>query len=225
MIAVGIVAAVLLIFALQVLGTVRKLVSEVKLMREALQITVREVPQSQQTEAQPEARARAVEPLAETSVEKEAERPRPSTSAPLQVVEEPTPFAPQPVGQQTQVPPTEEPLTFSSLDEIARRYGLQGVVLFDSAGQVIDYVGAVEPDKVAALLAEAYSVISMSNEGVRFILMEDDVNEAVAKLETIAEREVYVYVRSSGKVPHDSLRRAIASCSSFLHAMLGVKRS
>ena len=224
LIAVGIVAAVLVVFALQVLGTVRKLVSEVRLMREALQITVREVPQPQQAEAQPEAGPRAVEPLAAPSVEKEAEQPRPPTSAPLQVGEESPAFAFQPAGQQTQAPPPEEPLTFSSLDEIARRYGLQGVVLFDSAGQVIDYAGSIEPEKVAALLAEAYSVISMSNEGVRLILLEDDVNEAVAKLETLTEREVYVYVRSSGKTPHDSLRRAIASCSSFLHAMLGVRR-
>ena len=223
LIAVGIVAAVLVVFALQVLGTVRKLVSEVRLMREALQITVREVPQPQQAEAQPEAGPRAVEPLAAPPVEKEAEQPRPPTPTP-QVVEESTAFASQPAGQQTQAPPPEEPLTFSSLDEIARRYGLQGLVLFDSAGQVIDYAGSVEPEKVAALLAEAYSVISMSNEGVRLILLEDDVNEAVAKLETLTEREVYVYVRSSGKTPHDSLRRAIASCSSFLHAMLGVRR-
>jgi hypothetical protein len=42
LVAVGMVAAVLAIFALQVLGTVRKLASEVKLMQEALQITVRE---------------------------------------------------------------------------------------------------------------------------------------------------------------------------------------
>jgi hypothetical protein len=42
LVAVGIVAAVLVVFALQVLGTARKLASEVKLMREALQITERE---------------------------------------------------------------------------------------------------------------------------------------------------------------------------------------
>ena len=42
MVAVGIVAAVLVVFALQVLGTARELASEVKLMQEALQITVRE---------------------------------------------------------------------------------------------------------------------------------------------------------------------------------------
>jgi hypothetical protein len=64
----------------------------------------------------------------------------------------------------------------------------------------------------------------MSNEGVRLIVLEDDVNEAVAKLETFAEREVYVYVRPSGKIPLDSLKSAISSCSLFLHAMLGVRR-
>ena len=45
LVAVGIVATILVVFALQVLGTVRKLASEMKLMREALQITVREAPQ------------------------------------------------------------------------------------------------------------------------------------------------------------------------------------
>jgi len=224
LVAVGIVAAVLVIFALQVLGTVRKLASEVKLMREALQITVREVPQPQQAEAQPEVRTPATEPLLAHPVEKEIEEGRTPIPTPPQVFEGPPASAPQPVGQQPQAPPTEEPLTFSSLDELARHYGLQGVVIFDSAGQVIDYVGSVEPEKVAALLAEAYSVISMSNEGVRLVVLEDDVNEAVAKLEAFAEREVYVYVRPSGKIPLDSLKRAISSCSSFLHAMLGVRR-
>ena len=224
LVAVGIVAAVLVIFALQVLGTVRKLASEVKLMREALQITVREVPQPQQAEAQPEVRTQATEPLPAPPVEKEAEEAQTPSPTPLQVFEGPPATAPQPVGQQPRGPPPEEPLTFSSLDELAKNYGLQGVVIFDSAGQVIDFVGSVEAEKVAALLAEAYSVISMSNEGVRLIVLEDDVNEAVAKLETFAEREVYVYVRPSGKIPVDSLRRAISSCSSFLHAMLGVRR-
>ena len=224
LVAAGIVAAVFAIFALQVLGTVRKLASEVKLMREAMQITVREVPQPQQAEAQPEVRTQATEPLPASPVEKEAEEARTPGPTPLQVFEGPTATAPQPVGQQPQAPPPEEPLTFSSLDELARHYGLQGVVIFDSAGQVIDYVGSVEPEKVAALLAEAYSVISMSNEGVRLVVLENDVNEAVAKLEAFAEREVYVYVRPSGKIPLDSLRRAISSCSSFLHAMLGVRR-
>jgi hypothetical protein len=224
LVAVGIVAAVLVIFALQVLGTVRKLASEVKLMREALQITVREVPQPQQAEAQPEVRTQAAESPVTPPVEKEAEEARTPSPTPLKVLEGPPATAPQPVGQRPQAPLPEEPLTFSSLDELARHYGLQEVVIFDSAGQVIDYVGSVEPEKVAALLAEAYSVISMSNEGVRLIVLEDDVNEAVAKLETFAEREVYVYVRPSGKIPLDSLRRAISSCSSFLHAMLGVRR-
>jgi hypothetical protein len=45
LVAVGIVAAVLVVLALQVLGTARELASEVKLMQEALQITVREAPQ------------------------------------------------------------------------------------------------------------------------------------------------------------------------------------
>jgi hypothetical protein len=45
LVAVGIVAAVLVVFALQVLGTARRLASEVKLMREALQIIAREAPQ------------------------------------------------------------------------------------------------------------------------------------------------------------------------------------
>ena len=224
LVAVGIVAAVLVIFALQVLGTVRKLASEVKLMREALQITVREVPQPQQAEAQPEVRTQATEPLPAPPVEKEAEEAQTPSPTPLQVFEGPPATAPQPVGQQPRGPPPEEPLTFSSLDELAKHYGLQGVVIFDSAGQVIDFVGSVEAEKVAALLAEAYSVISMSNEGVRLIVLEDDVNEAVAKLEAFAEREVYVYVRPSGKIPPDSLKSAISSCSSFLHAMLGVRR-
>ncbi len=222
--AVGVVAAVLVVFALQVLGTVRKLASEVKLMREALQITVREVPQAQQAEAQPEARPVTAEPTQVPPAEGEAEQLRPSGPSRVQAVEGQSAVAPQPVVQQPTAPPPEEPPTFSSLNEIARHYGLQGVVLFDSAGQVIDYVGSVEPEKVAALLAEAYSVVSMSNEGVKLIVLEDDVNEAVARLEAFTEREVYVYVRPSGKVSHESLRRAIASCSSLLYSMLGVRR-
>ncbi len=223
LIAVGIVAAVLVTFALLVLGTVRKLASEVRLMREALQISVREVPQTQRAEAQPEFTPQTTELVTPPSAERETGQV-PTDSARLPVTEEPIITGPQKAVQQPQIRIAEEPPGFNSLDEIARHYGLQGLVLFDSAGQVIDYAGSVEAEKVAALLAEAYSVISMSNEGVKLIVLEDDVSEAVAKLETLAERDVYVYVRSSGKAPHDELRRAVASCSSFLRSLLGVRR-
>ena len=44
LLAIGVVVAILLVFVIQVLGSVRRLTTELKLMREALQITVREVP-------------------------------------------------------------------------------------------------------------------------------------------------------------------------------------
>ncbi|MEM0375524.1 MAG: hypothetical protein QXP43_04340 [Nitrososphaerota archaeon] len=220
LLAIGVVVAILLVFVIQVLGSVRRLTTELKLMREALQITVREVPQPTRPETPAEER-----PVPETPTEpstpssQETARPETQTSQ----VEGPLSPEPQQPAQRTLTVTAAEPVKFESLAEIARHFNLQGVVLFDSAGQVIDYVGDVEAEKVAALLAEAYSVISMSNEGVKMVLLEDDVTEAVARLEAVAEREVFVYVRPFGRVPAETLRNAVSSCSFFLRSMLGVR--
>jgi hypothetical protein len=73
LVAVGIVAAVLVVFALQVLGTARKLASEVKLMREAQQITQTDVQQPQQTAAQTQVKTHQPQTPVKPQDQKEAE--------------------------------------------------------------------------------------------------------------------------------------------------------
>ncbi|MCS7117206.1 MAG: hypothetical protein NZ957_00240 [Thaumarchaeota archaeon] len=190
-----------------VLSGLKRVTTELKLMREALQINVKQVPAEEEKE-------KAVpRPEVETRVAASSPQPPPPAA------EEAVPPTPQEPPQ----PTTAEVREVSDLGDLLTVFGLKSVLLFDSAGHVVDSEGEQEPERLAALLAEAFTVILMANDRVRSFAMLNGGVEAVVRVAVVEEREIYAHFRAEGRLSTDEIQRLTESCRRVLGKMLEVR--
>ncbi|MEN3047905.1 MAG: hypothetical protein ABDH63_03885 [Candidatus Caldarchaeales archaeon] len=198
-----VIAVAVIVVLLTVISGLKRITAELKLMREALQITVKPV--------QPEEERSTARPQPEVPAE-----PAPPQQAAQAVMVTPPP------------PPPEQPEEvevgeISDLKDLLKAFDLGSVLLFDSAGHVIDHEGEEDPEKLAALLAEAFSVVMMANDRARSFAVFNGGVESVVRVATIDEREIYAHFRTSRPVGAEELRKITERLRVVLARMLEVR--
>lgn len=202
----AVIAVAVIVVLLTVISSLRRITTELKLMREALQITIKPV--------QPEEEKATARPQSEIPAEPEPPQQTVQTA--------PVPPPPPPPEQ----PPQPEVIVvgeISDLKDLLSTFNLKSVLLFDSAGHVIDHEGEDDPERLAALLAEAFSVIMMANDRAKSFAVFDGGVEGVVKVATVDEREVYAHFRTGLPVGAEELRRITEQIRVVLARMLEVR--
>ncbi|MCS7094612.1 MAG: hypothetical protein NZ988_02215 [Thaumarchaeota archaeon] len=200
----AILAVAIVVVLITVISGLKRITTELKLMREALQITVKQVPsEEERVTPRPQIEERVATPPPQPA-------PQPVEEVPLSTPKEP----PRPATVEREI---------SDLRDLMTVFGLKSVLLFDSAGHVVDNVGEEDPERMAALLTEAFTVILMANDRVSSFAMLDGVVGAVVRIATVDEREVYAYFRVEGPLDTDMLRKLTESCRRVLGKMLEVR--
>lgn len=122
-------------------------------------------------------------------------------------------------------PPTEEARTvleapkLDKIEDILIVFGLEGIVIFDSLGQVIEYAGKVEPGKVAAIMTELYNVVLMSGESASGITIWDGSQVIITSIGKIETKTIYLYAKAPMEISREEINRLIETSKYLLESM------
>ncbi|MEM1517795.1 MAG: hypothetical protein QXQ02_06060 [Halobacteria archaeon] len=123
---------------------------------------------------------------------------------------------PPPTGE---AQPVLEAPRLDKIEDILIVFGLEGIVIFDSLGQVIEYAGRVEPGKVAAIMTELYNVVLMSGESASGITIWDGSQIIITSIGKIDTKTIYLYAKAPLETTKEDINRLTETCKYLLESM------
>ena len=131
------------------------------------------------------------------------------------------PAEPQPTPHAQEAQPLLEAPRLTRIEDILTVFGLEGIVIFDSLGQVVEYAGKVEPGKVAAVMTELFNVAMMSGESTSGITMWNGSQIVVAVIGKIEAKTIYLYAKAPPETTKEDIARLIESSKFLLESIIG----
>lgn len=132
----------------------------------------------------------------------------------------------QPEQQAAPAPsPTPEPQPLleapklDKIEDVLTVFGLEGIVIFDSLGQVIEYAGKVEPGKVAAIMTELYNVALMSGEPASGITIWDSSQIIITNIGKVDTKMIYLYAKVPLETTKEDINRLIETSKYLLESI------
>jgi len=128
---------------------------------------------------------------------------------------------PQPASPVHEAPPLSEAPRLTRIEDILIVFGLEGIVIFDSLGQVVEYAGKVEPSKVAAIMTELINVALMSGESTSGITIWNSSQIVIAVIGKIEAKTIYLYAKAPPETTREDITRLIESSRFLLESITG----
>lgn len=128
---------------------------------------------------------------------------------------------PQPASPVHEAPPLSEAPRLTRIEDILTVFGLEGIVIFDSLGQVVEYAGKVEPSKVAAIMTELINVALMSGESTSGITIWNSSQIVIAVIGKIEAKTIYLYAKAPPETTREDITRLIESSRFLLESITG----
>lgn len=140
------------------------------------------------------------------------------TEAPVKPVQPEQQAAPPSPSAEAAQPLLEAP-RLDKIEDVLIVFGLEGIVIFDSLGQVIEYAGKVEPGKVAAIMTELYNVVLMSGESASGITIWDNSQVIITSIGKIDTKTIYLYAKAPLETTREEINRLIDTSRYLLESM------
>ncbi len=128
---------------------------------------------------------------------------------------------PQPISPTQEAQPLTEAPRLTRIEDILTAFGLEGIVIFDSLGHVVEYAGTVEPGKVAAIMTELFNVALMSGESTSGITMWNGSQIIIAVIGKIETKTIYLYAKAPPETTREDITRLIETSRFLLESIIG----